>query len=89
MEKSSYRFFCNQECGYFPCHKNIPPEQFNCLFCYCPLYGLKDKCGGNFTYLENGIKSCMDCGLPHSPKGYDYIMSKSQDIMELGKKKEE
>lgn len=86
MEKKAYQFFSHRECEYFPCHKNIPEEDFNCLFCYCPLYGLKDQCGGNFTYLENGIKSCMNCGIPHSIKGYDYIMSKTNEIMELGKK---
>ena len=86
MEKKAYRYFCNKECEYFPCHKNVEEDEFNCMFCYCPLYGLKDKCGGNFIYLENGIKSCINCGIPHSKKGYEYIMSKSKEMMELGKK---
>ena len=30
-------FFQNRPCEYFPCHKGIPEEAFNCLFCYCPL----------------------------------------------------
>ena len=47
-----YSFFRNQECEFFPCHKTDDPDNFNCLFCYCPLYALKDKCGGNFTYME-------------------------------------
>ncbi|WP_353963176.1 cysteine-rich small domain-containing protein [Aequorivita marina] len=33
-------------------------------FCYCPLYMLKDDCGGNFKYT-NGFKDCSDCKLPH------------------------
>ena len=33
-----YKFFQNKKCEYFPCHKGIPEEDFNCLFCYCPLY---------------------------------------------------
>ncbi|MCG4735218.1 cysteine-rich small domain-containing protein, partial [Casaltella massiliensis] len=23
---------------------------------YCPLYALKDECGGNFKYTDDGIK---------------------------------
>ena len=30
-----YKFFQNKKCEYFPCHKGIPEEDFNCLFCYC------------------------------------------------------
>ena len=35
-----YAFFQNRECEYFPCHKTSRPEDFNCLFCYCPLLSL-------------------------------------------------
>ena len=49
--------------------KNL--EDFNCMFCYCPLYFLED-CGGNYTYIK-GIKDCSNCLIPHKPKGYDYI----------------
>ena len=37
-ENKHYAYFCNRECEYFPCHKGADPENFNCLFCYCPLY---------------------------------------------------
>lgn len=37
-----YKFYQNKECEYFPCHKGTDSENFNCLFCYCPLYALKD-----------------------------------------------
>ena len=47
-EGKHYSYFSNKECEYFPCHKGADPENFNCLFCYCPLYALGDKCGGNF-----------------------------------------
>ena len=33
-----YTWFQNRECEYFPCHKGVREEEFNCLFCYCPLY---------------------------------------------------
>ena len=72
----SSKFFCNKNCEYFPCHQEIDEEKFNCLFCYCPLYALGRDCGGNFLYLDNGIKDCSDCALPHSPDSYDYIMNK-------------
>ena len=58
MKKEGFDFFQNRACEYFPCHKRVADEDFNCLFCYCPLYLLGDECGGNFEYLPNGIKNC-------------------------------
>ncbi|MBR1487200.1 MAG: hypothetical protein IKN30_05910 [Synergistaceae bacterium] len=69
--KNSSRFFCNKACEYFPCHQGL--EEINCLFCYCPLYKLKD-CGGNFQILANGCKDCSNCTLPHKPVSYEYIV---------------
>ena len=85
--KNSYRFFTNTDCEFFPCHKIKEGENFNCLFCYCPLYALSDKCGGNCTFLKDGTKDCSECKLPHSDNGYDYIMSKFNEISEIAKKK--
>ncbi|MBQ3185176.1 MAG: cysteine-rich small domain-containing protein [Firmicutes bacterium] len=85
MEK--YKFFNHKECECFPCHNVSNEDDFNCLFCYCPLYTLGDKCGGNFKYLENGIKDCSNCMVPHSKNAYDYIMSKCEALMEMAKKK--
>ncbi|MBQ6895222.1 MAG: cysteine-rich small domain-containing protein [Clostridia bacterium] len=76
--KNCHSFFANKECEFYPCHENITGD-LNCLFCYCPLYSMGDKCGGNFTMLSNGIKDCSGCTIPHSEKGYDYIMKKLQD----------
>lgn len=81
----SYKFFNNNKCEYFPCHKTNDPENFNCLFCYCPLYALKDKCGGNFKYTEKGIKDCTNCTLPHKRDNYDYIIGKFQEIVKITK----
>ena len=55
-EECAYSFTQHRACEFFPCHKTSHPEDFNCLFCYCPLYTLGSKCGGNFRYLENGVK---------------------------------
>lgn len=82
-----YKFCQNRQCEYFPCHKGIADADFNCLFCYCPLYALGDKCGGNFRYLENGIKDCTNCSIPHRRENYDKIMGKMCVVMELEKKK--
>lgn len=88
-EKKAYSFFRHAECEFFPCHKTNDPENFNCLFCYCPLYALGDKCGGNFTFTENGIKDCSNCMIPHRRgTGYDYVMQRFGAIMELAKKKQ-
>ena len=84
-----YSFFCNKECEYFPCHKTNHPEDFNCLFCYCPLYTLGDKCGGNFRYTESGIKDCTECMLPHKRENYGYIIGKYEEIMEKARKTDE
>ncbi len=82
----SERFFSNKDCPYFPCHKTDDPENFNCLFCYCPLYALGDRCGGNYKYIGGICKDCSDCLLPHHPKGYDYIISKYPEVMDLAEK---
>ncbi len=81
-----YKFFCNRECEYFPCHKNADPERFNCLFCYCPLYALGENCGGNFRWTKTGIKDCTECTVPHDPDNYGYITGRFSEISELVKK---
>lgn len=82
-----YKFFSNRECEYFPCHAVTNKEDFNCLFCYCPLYTLGDKCGGNFRYTENGTKDCSLCMIPHHKDAYDHILSKWELLAELANKK--
>jgi Zn-finger protein len=69
----SYKFFQNKTCEYFACHKTENIENFNCLFCFCPLYTIKN-CGGNFKILKNGIKDCTNCLIPHY--NYDYVIDK-------------
>ena len=50
LKTENYKFFQHRECEFFPCHKTEDEENFNCLFCYCPLYALGENCGGNFKY---------------------------------------
>jgi len=80
-----YSFFQNKECEYFPCHKVKDPENFNCLFCYCPLYVLGEKCGGNYKITEKGIKDCTGCALPHARDNYGYVTGKFKEIVEAMK----
>ncbi len=83
---ANYKFFQHKQCEFFPCHKINDSNEFNCLFCYCPLYMLKERCGGNFKYTENGIKDCSKCTVPHGKYGYDHVMSKMIDVMRTSKK---
>ena len=73
--KNSFAFFRNCGCDKFPCHKVAETEDFNCLFCYCPLYSQED-CGGNYTFTEAGVKDCSDCTLPHKASNYQYIVDR-------------
>ena len=81
-----YNFFQNRDCEYFPCHNGADEENFNCLFCYCPLYALGDKCGGNFTYTDTGIKDCSKCLFPHHAEHYAEVCKKLCGIIELAKR---
>ena len=81
-----YKFCQNRECEFFPCHKGVDTEEFNCLFCYCPLYTLGEKCDGNYACLDNGIKDCSNCLIPHRRENYDRIMEKMGQVMELAKR---
>lgn len=83
-----YSFFQHRACEFFPCHQTDDIENFNCLFCYCPLYALGEHCGGNYHYMDNGIKDCSKCMVPHRRKNYGYIMMKYSELMELAKKKD-
>ena len=86
-EGKHYAYYQNRKCEYFPCHESADPENFNCLFCYCPLYALGENCGGNFTYLENGFKDCSNCQKPHKRENYGTIVDRYADVAELAKKK--
>lgn len=82
----NYKFVQNKACEFFPCH-DMDEEEFNCLFCYCPLYALKENCGGNPSFLEDGTKDCSLCTVTHKKdSGYNHVMSKIDQILDLGKK---
>lgn len=76
-----YSYFSHKKCEYFPCHEGADPENFNCLFCYCPLYVLGDECGGNFRYTEKGRKDCTTCQFPHKRENYKAVIGRYGDIV--------
>lgn len=78
----NYKFFQNKECEYFPCHPIDNVDDFNCIFCYCPLYMLGKDCGGNFKYNDKGVKSCINCSRPHLRSNYQEITSSFHKITE-------
>ena len=78
--ENSYKFFSNSSCEYFPCHGLPRAEEFNCLFCYCPLYSMREHCEGLFTYTAKGLKCCAECHLPHLPQYYDTVIGKLEEI---------
>ena len=72
--ENSYRFFENRDCKYFPCHEGL--TEFNCMFCYCPLY-TREKCPGNPAFIMSEgktIKDCTNCTFPHQPENYDKVI---------------
>ncbi len=81
IPENNSRFFQNRDCEYFPCHKGITEQEFNCLFCYCPLYTLGKKCGGNYSCTEEGIKSCQHCTFPHRRENYPRILARFNEII--------
>ena len=82
-EECEYSFVQHKKCEFFPCHKTEHPENFNCLFCFCPLYALGRRCGGNFQYTDSGIKDCSDCLFPHRRENYDRVLARYEDILAL------
>lgn len=87
-ENKHFSYFQNRECEYFPCHKGADPENFSCLFCYCPLYALGEACGGCFQYTKDGLKDCSACLIPHKRELYGRITGKYEAVAKLAAKKE-
>lgn len=86
IQSENYKFNQHTTCEFFPCHEGIAKENFNCLFCYCPLFALGKDCGGNFSYdNEWGIKDCSACLVPHQKGNYEYITQKLKLLIEMTK----
>lgn len=82
-EGKCFSYFQNRECEYFPCHEGADEGNFNCLFCYCPLYALGENCGGAFTILPNGYKDCSRCLFPHRRENFGKVTERYKEIQAL------
>jgi iron complex transport system ATP-binding protein len=69
-----HTFFTNRGCRYYPCHEGADPDDFNCLFCYCPLHFLGNKCPGTPRFTEKGVKDCTKCAFPHRKENYETVV---------------
>lgn len=87
MDGRNYAFFQNRDCESFPCHGGVDENDFNCLFCFCPLYALGEGCGGAFTYTARGIKDCSDCVFPHRRESYDAVTARFPELARLAARK--
>ena len=82
------QFFCNEKCEYYPCHSidGDMSGQFNCLFCYCPLYE-REKCLGTPSYLVGAdgsrVKDCSNCTFPHRQENYPKVVAALMDTTEI------
>ena len=84
--QNSAKFFANTSCSYFPCHEGLDKGEFNCLFCYCPLYFLP-RCPGAPEYIERDgkkIKKCTNCVWPHLPENYGKLVKILKANMDCG-----
>lgn len=88
-QAGSASFFQNRGCPSFPCHTGIPEDEFNCMFCYCPLYTLGIRCGGSFRISEKGVKSCAGCAFPHVRANYRRVLARWPELSALAAKEGE
>ncbi|MDO4796745.1 MAG: cysteine-rich small domain-containing protein [Coriobacteriales bacterium] len=79
-------FFRNVSCPHFPCHEGVDERMFNCLFCYCPLYALGPRCGGDFSYTDAGVKDCSGCTRLHEgADGTRLVRERFGELAELAR----
>ena len=82
MRKNDFNHFQNVDCRYFPCHDTVPLEDFNCLFCYCPLMFI-GECGGRYTIMESGFKDCSKCTRNHDKDSWKFVIARLREHMDV------
>lgn len=75
MRENDFNYFQNVDCRFFPCHDTVPKADFNCLFCYCPLYHYAD-CGGTYRISEHNVKDCSKCTRNHDKDSWKYVVGR-------------
>ena len=81
---NSDKFYRNSDCRFFPCHEGVEEADFNCLFCYCPLYFLGEGCGGDYV-MKGEVKSCINCNRPHIAENFDEINARLKEYYKVHK----
>lgn len=80
-DSDGFKGFTNEKCPFLRCHEGVNRE-FNCTFCYCPLYFI--ECPGPYELYtdKHGLqrKDCTNCTLPHD--GYAQSWAFIQKWME-------
>ena len=62
-----------RKCKYFPCHERVAEREFDCMWCYCPLYEI--DCAGRYEIVgKDMVKDCTNCIMPHAKEGIKYIL---------------
>ncbi|MFO0754283.1 MAG: cysteine-rich small domain-containing protein [Thermodesulfovibrionales bacterium] len=84
-DKDTSEFFSNHTCKYFPCHET-DSKQFNCIFCYCPMYFVPNCLGRPRFITSNNkmVKDCSACDYPHRPENYRKVISYLIDVIKKG-----
>jgi len=66
-----YKFFENDLCEYYQCHKNI--ERINCMYCFCPLFNTKEC-------VSKKKNDCENCTFPHKEENYSAMIDKLKKL---------
>ena len=70
--------------------KNAIVDNFDKSLGYCDLKGMPAARQAIYNYhLENGIKDCSACTVPHTEGGYEKIASKLRAVSEMAKRNRE
>lgn len=68
MKKEGFDFFQNRACEYFPCHKGVADEDFNCLFCIVLLYLLGESAEAILSICQMVLKIVPTARCPIAEK---------------------
>ena len=80
-EGKHFAFYTNKECEYYPCHPVPEGTEFNCLFCYCPLYMLGRKCGGTSPIWKAASRTAASAWYPTAGRTMDLLPTVSRRLL--------
>ena len=80
-EGKHFAFYTNKECEYYPCHPVPEGTEFNCLFCYCPLYMLGRKCGETSPIWKAASRTVASAWYPTAGRTMDLLPTVSRRLL--------